>query len=239
MNRRLAVLLVLLAVAAAVGWASAWRLQAHVRDLETSRQAVERSYQTLERSYQTLEAARQKLELAKETLESERKTEAAAAAARMGVLSAQITDLRDDAAFHKIDLKEIADFDMDQDNGTIDDIPPRFRKLDGRDIVTYGQMWNATKRADGGLSYFQLVYSRTKWSFQGAPRSQDFVDCDVPPSVVVKFDPCEFKISGKLHVVLRRDPGGYLKSIYHIDVTSVEQLESPFELQDAEQRLSR
>ena len=57
-----------------------------------------------------------------------------------------------------VDLKAMSSFEMDQDAGTNEDIPLRYRELDGKRVLLTGQMYEPYE-ADGKLHTFTLDYS--------------------------------------------------------------------------------
>ena len=66
---------------------------------------------------------------------------------------------------------------MDQMNATMQDIPEKWRALEGKKFMAVGEMWAPNYAGDSErLSYFQLVYSKTKCCFSGPPLAQHFVD---------------------------------------------------------------
>src|SRR5437868_14391585 len=43
----------------------------------------------------------------------------------------------------QVDLKAMSDFVFDQQAGTRDDIPKKWRDLEGQKVVLYGELWNS------------------------------------------------------------------------------------------------
>src|SRR5690349_13252079 len=43
--------------------------------------------------------------------------------------------------FKEVDLKAMSNFPFDQVRGTVDDIPKKWRDLEGQKVVLYGEMW--------------------------------------------------------------------------------------------------
>src|SRR5215470_16292725 len=41
----------------------------------------------------------------------------------------------------EVDLKAMSVYPFDQQNGTLDDIPKRWRELDGKKVILEGQIW--------------------------------------------------------------------------------------------------
>src|SRR5437762_793941 len=56
----------------------------------------------------------------------------------------------------QVDLKTMSDFVFDQQAGTLDDIPKKWRELDGQKVVLYGEMWNSLSAGDGRVGQFEL-----------------------------------------------------------------------------------
>jgi hypothetical protein len=123
-----------------------------------------------------------------------------------------------------VNLKAMSTFDMDQMTGTPDDIPAKFRALEGQRVHMMGEMWDPTDAGDGGISYFQLVYSKTKCCFNGPPLAQHFVDGNVIPGhTVYYYGNGMVSVWGTLHIHFRRDPDSkVIKSIYEVDVDRVD-----------------
>src|SRR5437868_616797 len=63
--------------------------------------------------------------------------------------------------YTEVDLKSLGYFPLDQQNGTLDDVPGPFRKLDGQRVVLKGMMF-AGQSAGAKLTDFQLVYNIQK-----------------------------------------------------------------------------
>jgi hypothetical protein len=121
--------------------------------------------------------------------------------------------------YYTVDLKAMSSFDMDQMNATAEDIPKRFRDLEGKQVELIGEMWAPNYAGDGAMRYFQLVYSRTKCCFNGPPLAQHFVDSNVVSGRNAQFSNDQVKVFGTLHIKIRRDPdSGVIKSIYEVDV---------------------
>jgi len=53
--------------------------------------------------------------------------------------------------FKEVDLKAMSTFPFDQQNGAVQDIPEKWRALDGQKVVLYGEMWEAFDAANGKL----------------------------------------------------------------------------------------
>jgi hypothetical protein len=134
--------------------------------------------------------------------------------------------IHDHGSYKEVDLKAMSSFDMDQRSAELPDVPSQFRGLEGQDVLMTGEMWAPQSASDGSLGYFQLVYSKTKCCFSGPPLAQHFVDGNVVKGVQAFYYDIPVKVWGKLHVYMRRDKGGVIKSVYHVDVNKVEPIEN-------------
>jgi hypothetical protein len=122
--------------------------------------------------------------------------------------------------YKEVDLKAMSVFPFDQVKGTVDDIPQKWRELDGKKIVVYGEMWDSTS-ASGHVKSFQLCYSIAKCCFNGPPQVQHFVDSVVMPGKDLDYYPNQVKVKGVLHVNVKQGPDKVL-SVYQMDVESIE-----------------
>jgi hypothetical protein len=117
-----------------------------------------------------------------------------------------------------VDLKALSSFEMDQDSGTSDDIPQRYRQLDGKRVLLIGQMWDPYSAQDGDIRAFTLVYSISNCCFNGPPKVQHFIQATVPSGHSVEFYPNDFvDVVGTLHVGVESE-AGHVRSVYRIDV---------------------
>ena len=122
--------------------------------------------------------------------------------------------------YYDVDLKAMSVYPFDQVNGTINDIPKRWRELSGKKVVVYGEMWSPYS-AGSRLGGFQLCYSIAKCCFNGPPQVQHFVDCKVIDGASVDVYPNLVRVKGTLHVNVQYE-AGKVKSVYQMDVESVD-----------------
>jgi hypothetical protein len=115
-----------------------------------------------------------------------------------------------------VDLKALSSFEMDQDSGTSDDIPQRYRALDGKRVLLTGQMWDPYT-ASGKIRAFTLVYSISNCCFNGPPRVQHFIQATVPAGKDIDYSPDFVDVVGTLHVGVQ-SAAGHVQSVYRIDV---------------------
>lgn len=125
--------------------------------------------------------------------------------------------------YAEVDLKALGNFPFDEANGTRDDVPARWRELDGKRVELKGFMFNPLSARDS--NEFQFVYNVTKCCFSGPPRVQERVYAhartDMP---LFPQDECA-KVVGILHVRVIRDRTQAIHSVFDLDVQHVEALE--------------
>jgi hypothetical protein len=135
--------------------------------------------------------------------------------------------IHDYGAYKQVDLKAMSTFDMDQNYAKPEDIPKKWRDLEGQQVLMIGEMVAPRDAGDSKLSYFQLVYNKAQCCFKGPPLAQHFVDGDVNNGAKAYYYDTMVKVWGKIHIYIRRDPAtGQIKSIYHVNVDKVEPIES-------------
>src|SRR2546421_1346181 len=120
----------------------------------------------------------------------------------------------------EVDLKAMSLFPFDQVNGTIDDVPKQWRDLDGKKVVTYGEMWN-DQYAGRYVDSFELVYSIAKCCFNGPPQVQHFVHATAVKGKDLEYYQGLVKVKGTLHVDVTHD-AGKVNHVYWMDAESVE-----------------
>ena len=119
-----------------------------------------------------------------------------------------------------VDLKAMSTFAFDQANGTINDVPARWRELDGKKVILHGEMWEP-QGAGPTVSDFQLVYSIAKCCFSGPPQIQHFVHATAMPDAKLGYYEGTVEVRGVLHVDVKKDQGR-VTSVYQLDVESVQ-----------------
>ena len=118
-----------------------------------------------------------------------------------------------------VDLKAMSTFNFDQNNGTINDVPAKWRELDGKKLVLHGEMWQPTG-AGPYVNNFELVYSIAKCCFSGPPQIQHFVHSTAQPGAKLAYYEGTVEVKGVLHVDVKKEAGA-VKSVYQFDVESV------------------
>jgi hypothetical protein len=120
----------------------------------------------------------------------------------------------------EVDLKAMSLFPFDQVNGTINDIPQKWRDLDGKKVVLSGEMWAGGSAAEE-LRAFQLCYSVAKCCFSGPPQVQHFVNARARSGGWMPYYPGVVTVTGTLHVTVKRGEGK-VASVYEMDVDKIE-----------------
>jgi hypothetical protein len=125
--------------------------------------------------------------------------------------------------YAEVDLKALGNFPFDKDNGTRNDVPQRWRELDGKKVELKGFMFSPNSARDG--TEFQFVYNVNKCCFSGPPQVQERVyghsRGEIPILSVYDFA----KVVGVLHVRVVRNEVGGIHSVFDMDVQHVEPLE--------------
>ena len=122
-----------------------------------------------------------------------------------------------------VELKAMSNFEMDQANGTVADVPEPYRKLDGKKVALVGEVAPIGNTAGDKVSSFTLCYSVARCCFGGPPKPQHFVACKVPGGnqVTNYVNGPTVKVYGTLHVNVIHDAGA-VTSVYQMDVERVE-----------------
>jgi hypothetical protein len=128
--------------------------------------------------------------------------------------------IRDRGDYKEVDLKAMSLFHFDQNTGTIDDVPDKWRALDGQKVKVVGEMWQPYS-AGNLVGRFELVYSIAKCCFSGPPQIQHFVQCLVSPGKTVGYHTGPVEVTGTMHVKVTRDEAGKITGVYHMEVESV------------------
>ena len=119
-----------------------------------------------------------------------------------------------------VDLKSMSNFEMDQNNGTLDDVPIQYRELDGQRVQLEGEMWSPSASGNH-VDNFVLVYSITKCCIGPVIKVQHLVISAVPANVSASFYQGQVRVVGKLHIKVHREEGKD-PVLYTLDVESVE-----------------
>jgi len=121
----------------------------------------------------------------------------------------------------EVDLKSLGNFAFPESYGTREDVPLRWRSLDGKRVALEGFMYDAASARES--RNFQFVYNRTKCCFNGPPLVQERVFAGVPNGSVPYFDE-ECRLVGKLRVNVVNPTGDKVDSVFEVNVERIEPL---------------
>ena len=125
------------------------------------------------------------------------------------------------AGYDKIDLKSLGYFVFDQEKGTIDDVPAKWRAYDGKKVALEGFIYAGSSAAPQ-VHDCQFVYNVAKCCFSGPPQVQERVYAHTGPEHSLPNNSSIFcRLIGTLHVkVIKKD--GTIQSVYNLDVDHAE-----------------
>lgn len=134
--------------------------------------------------------------------------------------------IKQEGDYTRVDLKAMSTFTMDQKTGTVNDVPERFRKLDGKKVILTGEIAPGGFEARGLDQYFQLVYSVQKCCYSGKPLIQHFIQASVPPENYknININSAEVEVRGVLTIRVTpegKSPNDDISGIYHLKVESI------------------
>ena len=120
--------------------------------------------------------------------------------------------------YKKVDLKALGNFPFDQMDGTIEQVPQRYRELDGQRVMLEGFMF-APENAGSRGNRFQFVYDVNKCCFGGAPQVQERVFAYAKKGSPIYPQDVLATVVGTLHVRVVKDPQtGAITSVFDLDV---------------------
>jgi hypothetical protein len=124
-----------------------------------------------------------------------------------------------------VDLKALGNFPFDDKVSTINDIPQKWRDLNGQKVILEGFMYAGTSAADN-IHSFQFVYNVAKCCFGGPPRVQERVFTVVPNGgTVTNYGSYEMvRCTGTLHVDIKKNEVGSTIAVYTMDLDKVDEL---------------
>lgn len=130
--------------------------------------------------------------------------------------------IHDRGAYKEVDLKAMGFFEMNPANATLNDIPVKYRGLDGQKVMLKGEIFSPQQVSD--LTEFQLVYSIQKCCYGGPPKVQERVFATVAKGKPIKYAGDGYHtVVGTLHVTMKKNPvNGEITEVYHLDADSVE-----------------
>ena len=120
----------------------------------------------------------------------------------------------------EVDLKALGNFPFDDHAGTVANIPPKWRALDGKKVILEGFMYAGMSASDE-INNFQFVYNIQKCCFGGPPRVQERVFVTVPNGGAVPYYGSLVRCSGTLHVGVHKNDGGVTDTVFTMDLQKV------------------
>jgi hypothetical protein len=122
--------------------------------------------------------------------------------------------IEDMGSYKKVDLKALGYFNFDNMTGTIENVPARYRNLDGQKVALEGFMY--LQNGAARLHHFEFVFNRQICCFRGPPLVQERVF--VHSQVALPYVDGECRIVGTLHVRIEKNEVGTITSVYTMDV---------------------
>lgn len=122
----------------------------------------------------------------------------------------------------QVNLKAMSTFDFDQQDGKLQDVPQKWRDLDGKRIEVEGEMYQPAE-AGGRIAAFDLVYSIANCCFTSAPQIQHFVKARVKDGAEVDMYSGLVRVVGTLHVKVVKSEGKIVQ-VYALEVESVKKV---------------
>ena len=119
-----------------------------------------------------------------------------------------------------VDFKAMVSFPFDQQFGTADDVPARYRALDGQTVVLRGEI-APSGSAGKKVGDFALVYSVAQCCYSGPPQIQHFVQCTVADDAKVDYVGGPVVVRGTLSVDVAREDG-QITGVYHLKVNRLD-----------------
>jgi hypothetical protein len=121
--------------------------------------------------------------------------------------------------YKEVNLKALGNFVFDDSSGTVNDVPAKYRELDGQKVLLIGEMYSGT--GAGEVNSFELVYSIAKCCFGGPPKVQERVFCYLPKNSTSALYGGFSRVTGTLHLKLTRNEVGKITTLYTLDVDKI------------------
>lgn len=123
--------------------------------------------------------------------------------------------IKDHGSYKEVDLKLLGNFNFNDETGTVEEVPARYRALDGQRVSLRGYMYGPEDAGAKGRR-FQFVYNVTKCCFSGPPLVQERVFVHAKKEIPI-YDQYTFaEVVGTLHVRLVKE-NGKIVSVYDLD----------------------
>jgi hypothetical protein len=122
--------------------------------------------------------------------------------------------------YKEVNLKAMSTFTFDQVNGRIEDVPQKWRDLNGQKVILRGEMYEPLGANQDDVQKFDLVFSIAKCCVTSTPQVQHFVKSQVLPGKSIRFYDVPVEVRGILRVDVKREEGR-VSQVYALDVESV------------------
>jgi hypothetical protein len=133
--------------------------------------------------------------------------------------------ITDRGSYKEVDLKALGNFSFNKVAGRPEDVPERYRQLDGQRVMFRGKMFGPEDAGARGRR-FQLVYDVNKCCFSGEPLVQERVFATAKKEIPIYDQNTLAEVVGTLHVRLIRDSvSKEIVSVYDMDVESAKAVE--------------
>ena len=123
--------------------------------------------------------------------------------------------------YKEVDLMSMVTFPFDQKYGRLEDVPEKYRNLNGQKVILTGEMVPMESAAPE-INAFSLVYSVAKCCYNTEPQVQHFIHSTVKGKQVPYYGGL-VKVYGTLHVNVKKAEGK-VDSVFQFDVENVEPL---------------
>ena len=124
------------------------------------------------------------------------------------------------ADYAEVDLKALGNFPFDQSAGGLEDVPARWKALDGKRVMLKGFMV-PTNEGGAQVHQFQFVYNVQKCCFGGPPLPQERVFGHTRDGVELYDSSTLVRMVGILHVRVYRDKEKHaIQSVFDMDTES-------------------
>lgn len=128
--------------------------------------------------------------------------------------------ISDHGDYKEVDLKLLGSFPFNDQTGKLEDVPEKYRGLDGQRVLLRGFMYGAETAGNRG-NKFQFVYDVNKCCFNGPPLVQERVFAYAKQEVPIYYQDTLAEIVGTLHVRLIRNPvSNKVESVFDMQVES-------------------
>ena len=124
-----------------------------------------------------------------------------------------------------VDLKALGNFRFNDQTGTLADVPPEYRLLDGKNVALEGFVYAGRYAGPDNVHRFQFVYDINKCCFKGPPQVQERVFASMGGQGVSPDPTVEIRLIGTLHLTINTDEEtGKILTVCTMDVKGVEPL---------------